>query len=54
MQQLPSQACTAVINIANNCLEADKFNKIVESRAFVVKTADAITIMGKMNTMLTR
>ena len=53
MQQLLTQACTAVINIANNCLEADKSNKIVESRALVTKAADAITIMGKLNTMLT-
>ena len=30
MQQLLTQTCTAVINIANNCLEADKSNKIVE------------------------
>ena len=53
MQQLLTQACTAVINIANNCLEADKSNKIVESRALVTKAADAITIMVKLNTMLT-
>ena len=48
-----SQACTAVINIANNCLEANKSNKIVELRALVTKAADATTIMGKLNTMLT-
>ena len=30
MQQLLTQACTAVMNIANNCLEADKSNKTVE------------------------
>ena len=53
IQQLLTQACTAVINIANNSLEADKSNKIAESRALVTKTADAITIMGKLNTMLT-
>ena len=29
MQQLLTQDCTAVINIANNCLEGCKFNKIV-------------------------
>ena len=53
MQQLLSQACTTVINIAHNCFEADKSNKIVESRALVTEAADAITIMGKLNTMLT-
>ena len=53
MQQLLTQACTAVMNIANNYLEADKSNKIVESRALVTKAADALTIMGKLNTMLT-
>ena len=53
MQQLLTQACTAVINIANNCLEADKSKQIVELRALVTKAADAITIMGKLNTMLT-
>ena len=30
MQQLLSQPCIAAINIANNYLEADKSNKIVE------------------------
>ena len=53
MQELLTQACSAVINIANNCLETDKSNKIVESRALVKKAADAITIMEKLNTMLT-
>ena len=46
MQQLLLQTCTAVINIANNCLEADNSKKIVESRALVTKATDAITIMG--------
>ena len=43
----------SVINIANNCLEADKSNKIVESSVLVTKAADAITVMGKLNIMLT-
>ena len=42
-----------VINIANSSLDADKSNKIVESRALIKKAADAITIMRKLNTMLT-
>ena len=53
MQQLLTQACTFVINIANNCLEADTSNKIVESRALVTNAADAMIIMRKLNTMLT-
>ena len=53
MQQLLTQACTAVINIANNCLEAEKSNKIVMSTVLVTKAADAVTIMGKLNTMPT-
>ena len=53
VQQLITQTCTAVMNIANKCLAADKSNKIVESRALFTKAADAITIMGKLNTMLT-
>ena len=53
MQQLLTQACTAVINIENNCLEAGKSIKTVESRALVTKAADAITITGKLNTILT-
>ena len=53
MQQLLKQTCNAVINIASNCLEGDKSNKTVELRALVTKAADAITIMGKLNTMLT-
>ena len=53
MQKLLTQACTSVINIANNYVEANKSNNIVESRDFVTKTADAITILTKLNTMLT-
>ena len=52
MQQLLTQACTFVINIANNCLEAGTSNKIVESRALVTNAADAMIIIGKLNTML--
>ena len=51
MQQLLTQTCTAVINMPNNCLEAGRSNKIVESRALVTKAAVAITIMGTLNTM---
>ena len=51
MQQLLTKVFNAVINIANNYLEADSSNKIVELRALVTKAADAITIMGKLNTM---
>ena len=50
MQQLLTQACTSVMNITNNCLEADKSNKTVESRTLVTKAPDAIT--RKLNTML--
>ena len=53
MQKLLTQACTSVINIANNYVEANKSNNIVESRDFFTKTADAITILTKLNTMLT-
>ena len=53
MKQLLAQACTTVINTANTSLEADKSNKVVESRPLVTKAADAIIIMGKLNTMLT-
>ena len=52
-QQLLTQACTAAKNIANSCFEAGKSNKIAESRAPVTKAADAINVMGKLNTMLT-
>lgn len=53
MQQYIVQASTAIINIANECLEADKSNKIVESKVLVSKAADALTIMGKVNSMIT-
>ena len=53
MQQRLTKACTSVINIASNCLEADRSTKIVESRVLVIKAADAVTIMGKLSTMLT-
>ena len=54
MPQLLTQTCTAVINIANNSLEAGKSNKIIDSRVpLVIKAADLITIMGKLNTMFT-
>ena len=51
--QLLIQVCTAIINISNDYLEADKSNKIVERRALVTEATDAITVMGKLNTMLT-
>ena len=53
MQQLLTQACAAVTNIANNFLETEKSNKIVELRTLVTKATAAITIMAKLNTMLT-
>ena len=49
MQQLLTPACTAEINIANNCFEADRSNKILESRTLVTKVADTIIVMGKLN-----
>ena len=52
MQICSSFSHKPVINTASNCLEADKSNKIVESRAHVTKAADAITIMRKLNTIL--
>ena len=48
MEQLLTQACIAVTNIANNCLDDNKSNKIVEFRALVTKADDTITIMGKI------
>ena len=53
MQQLLTQDCIAVVNIANSCLAAHKFNKIVEWRSLVTKVANAINIMEKLNTILT-
>ena len=42
IQHLLTEACTDVINIANNCLETEKSNQIAESRAPVTKAADAM------------
>ena len=52
IQQLLKYVLTALINIVNSCLEADKFNKIIESKALVTKAANAITIMGELNSMI--
>ena len=49
MQPLLTQACTAFICIANNCLETRKSNKIVGTRGLL---ANAATVMEKLNTML--
>ena len=38
--------------IVNNCLATDKSNEIVDSKVLITKAADAITIIGKLNTML--
>ena len=39
--------------MASKCLETDNSSKIVKSRALVTKAADAITILGELNIMLT-
>ena len=46
LQNLILKSSTAVMNIANICLDADNKNRLIESKEVVVKATDAITLLG--------
>ena len=41
------------MNIANICLDADKKDRLIESKEVVVKTIDAITLLGRASKQIT-
>ena len=47
------RAASAVIEMANLCLEADNKNEVIHSKDVVVKAIDAITLLGKPNHQMT-
>ena len=47
LQNLILKSSTAVMNIANICLDADNKNRLIESKEVVVKATDAITLLGR-------
>ena len=47
------KATSAVVEIANLCLEADNKNEVIHSKDVVVKVIDAITLLGKANHQMT-
>jgi len=52
-QELILKATTAIIAIAETCLEADRNNKVVNSKTLVSNSIDAITLLGKVSSQLT-
>ena len=42
-----------MVEIANLCWEADNKNEVIHSKDVVVKTIDAITLLGKVNHQMT-
>ena len=55
LQNTVLKATSAVVEIANLCLEADNKNEVIDSKGkdVVVKTIDAITLLGKANHQMT-
>ena len=47
------KATSAVVEIANLCLEADNKNEVIHSKDVVIKVIDAITLLGKANHQMT-
>ena len=53
LQNLILKSSTAVMNIANICLDADNKNRIIESKEVVVKAIDTITLLGRASQQIT-
>ena len=53
LQNIVLKATSAVVEIANLCLEADNKNEVIHSKDVVVKAIDAITLLGKANHQMT-
>ena len=53
LQNLISKSSTAVMNIANICLDADNKDQLIESKKVVVKATDAIRLLGGVSKQIT-
>ena len=53
LQNIVLKATSAVVEIANLCLEANNKNEVIHSKDVVVKAIDAITLLGKANHQMT-
>ena len=53
LQNIVLQATSAVVEIANLCLEFDNKNEMIQSKDVVVKAIDTITLLGKANDQMT-
>ena len=53
LQNIVLKATSAVVEIANLCLEANDKNEVIHSKDVVVKAIDVITLLGKMNQQIT-
>ena len=53
LQNIVLQATSAVVEIANLCLEFDNKNEMIQSKDVVVKAIDTITLLGKANHQMT-
>ena len=47
LQKFILKTSTAVMNIADICLDADNKDRLTESKEVVVKAIDAITLLGR-------
>ena len=53
LQNIILKATSAVVDIANLCLEAENKNDLIHSKDVVVKAIDAITLLGEVNHQMT-
>ena len=53
LQDIVLNATVVVADIANLCLEANSKNEVIYSKDVIVKTGDAITLLGKMKNQMT-
>ena len=53
LQNLILKSSTAVMNIANICLDADNKDRLIDSKEMVVKAIDVITLLGRASKQIT-
>lgn len=53
LQDIVLNATVVVADIANLCLESNSKNEVIYSKDVIVKTGDAITLLGKMKNQMT-
>ena len=46
LQGLVVSASASILNLANSCINADKHNKVVDSKVVVANAIDALTLLG--------